>query len=189
MGKEASKGERLTHVDDDLLSRLANNDSSVSPREIVHGPEGVEREVEREVGDGKDVEYHPSDHVPFSSEEEDQSLETVDDGQHDDGEGWDGLSFGGNEVYEVCDLQNGSSSVSEDRGRGKQAGNTYVCNRNGSNDGRQQIDEDDESHREAAETAQLFDEDELGQVMDGRVDPSTTLGQQDAPLIGRNGLS
>jgi hypothetical protein len=65
---------------------------------------------------------------------------------------------------------------------------TYVGDSDGSDDGREQIDEDNESHGEAAEPAELLDEDELGQVVNGRVDPSTTLGQENAPLVGCDSL-
>ncbi len=45
------------------------------------------------------------------------------------------------------------------------------------------IQEDEESHREAAETKQLRKENELAQVMDSRVDPPTTLRQQHPPRL------
>ncbi len=64
---------------------------------------------------------------------------------------------------------------------------THVCNRDWSDHRRQEIDEDDESHRKAAETAELIEEDELRQVVDSRVDPSSPLGQENAPLIGGDG--
>lgn len=92
-------------MNDQLLSTLSNDDSSVSPREVVHRPERVEREVEGEDGNGQDVEDHPPDHVPLASEEEDEDLETVDGSDHDEGEGRDGLSFGGDEVDEVDELK------------------------------------------------------------------------------------
>jgi hypothetical protein len=56
------------------------------------------------------------------------------------------------------------------------------------NQGGQEVDEDDEAHGKAAETAQSIEEDELSQVVDGRVDPSTTLRQQDRPFIGSDGV-
>jgi hypothetical protein len=65
---------------------------------------------------------------------------------------------------------------------------TYIANSHGLNQGGQEVDEDDEAHGKAAETAQFIKEDELGQVVDGGVDPSTTLRQQDIPLIRGDGV-
>ena len=61
---------------------------------------------------------------------------------------------------------------------------TYIANSHGLDQGGQEVDEDDEAHGKAAETAQSIEEDEFGQVVDGGIDPSTTLRQQDSPLIG-----
>jgi len=102
-------------VDDQLLSTLSNDHSSVSPREVVHRPERVEREVEGEDGDGEDVEEHPSDHVPLPSEEEDHDLETVDCADHDEGEGRNRLSLGGDEVDEVDELEGKRRKAKSDR--------------------------------------------------------------------------
>lgn len=98
-------------MNDQLLSTLSNDDSSVSPREIVHRPERVEREVEGEDGDGEDIEHHPADHVPLPSEEEDHDLKTVDSSDHDEGKGRDSLSFGGDEVDEVDELKRKEGQV------------------------------------------------------------------------------
>jgi len=49
-------------------------------------------------------------------------------------------------------------------------------------------DEDDEAHREAAEAAHAVDEEELEQVVDGRVDPATALRHEDLPVVGRDRL-
>lgn len=56
------------------------------------------------------------------------------------------------------------------------------------NQGGQEVDEDDEAHGKATETTQSIEEDELSQVVDGGVDPSTTLRQQDTPFIGGDGV-
>ena len=50
--------------------------------------------------------------------------------------------------------------------------------------GTEQVDEDEEAHRETAETAELIEEDKFAQVVHGRVDPTTTLGEQNPPVIG-----
>lgn len=70
-------------MNNELLALLADDDTCVTPREVVHLPERVEREVEGEDRDGEEVEDHPADHVPFSAEEEDEHLESVDGGKHD----------------------------------------------------------------------------------------------------------
>ena len=48
--------------------------------------------------------------------------------------------------------------------------------------------EDDESHRKTAETAQLVNKDELEQVVNSRIDPATTLRHEHLPIIGSNRL-
>jgi hypothetical protein len=52
------------------------------------------------------------------------------------------------------------------------------------NDCSEQIHEDDEAHAEAAEAAQILEDDELGQVVNGGVDPTTSLGEKDTPCLG-----
>lgn len=47
----------------------------------------------------------------------------------------------------------------------------------------------EEPHGETAEPKQLGQQDKLGQVMHRRVDPSTTLGQQHAVALRRDGSS
>ena len=64
----------------------------------------------------------------------------------------------------------------------KQA-STYVCNSDRLNESRQEINEYDETHRETAESAETVQEDQFSQVVNGRVDPSSTLRQQDRPLV------
>lgn len=45
----------------------------------------------------------------------------------------------------------------------------------------EEIDEHDESHREEAETTHFFQEHQFSQVVDCRVNPTTSLGEQDTP--------
>lgn len=52
----------------------------------------------------------------------------------------------------------------------------------------QQVDHDDESHGETAETAQLLKEDELAKIMDCGIDPTTSLRQQDFPIVGGDSI-
>ena len=60
---------------------------------------------------------------------------------------------------------------------------TYVCDRNGLDKGGHKIDHNYETHRETTETAKLLEEYQFAQVMHGRVDPATTLREQDPPII------
>lgn len=50
--------------------------------------------------------------------------------------------------------------------------------------GTQEVNEDKESHGETAESKQLRKEDQFAKVMDGRVDPATTLREQHPPRLG-----
>lgn len=61
-------------------------------------------------------------------------------------------------------------------------------------DRRQQIKEDEEMedeepHRETAETKQLRKQDQLAKIVHRRVDPPTTLGEQHAPCLRSDGMS
>ena len=71
-------------MDNHLLTGLSQDDTSLTPGEVVHAPERVERQEEREDGNGEDVEDHPTDHVPLATKDEDQRLQTVDSGNEDD---------------------------------------------------------------------------------------------------------
>ncbi len=50
-------------------------------------------------------------------------------------------------------------------------------------DSTEEIDEDHKSHTETTETAQVLQEDELSQVVDGRIDPSSSLRQENGPCF------
>ena len=49
--------------------------------------------------------------------------------------------------------------------------------------GTQQVQEDKEPHGEATEPEQLWEQDKLAQVVNGRVDPTTTLREQNSPRL------
>ena len=57
-----------------LLAFLANDNTGVSPREIVLVPERVDWEDERIDRECQDIDDHPSDVLPLSLEDENQSL-------------------------------------------------------------------------------------------------------------------
>jgi hypothetical protein len=50
-------------------------------------------------------------------------------------------------------------------------------------------DENDEAHREAEETTETVDEEELEEVVNGRIDPATTLRHENLEIVGGDGLS
>ena len=52
---------------------------------------------------------------------------------------------------------------------------TYICNRDGLDNGGQEVDHDDESHGETAEATEPVKEYQLAQVVYCGVDPATTL--------------
>lgn len=57
------------------------------------------------------------------------------------------------------------------------------------NHGSDKIQIHDEPHGEEAETAHLRQKSQLGQVVDGRIDPSTTLGKKDFPSVRSNSIA
>ena len=66
-----------TYVNNHLLAGFTQDDTRLTPREVVHPPERVERKEEREGGDSQDVEDHPADHVPLAAQDEHERLQTV----------------------------------------------------------------------------------------------------------------
>lgn len=70
-------------MNDNLLTLLTNYQPSCSPTKIVHLPERVQGEEEREDWNSKNVKDHPSNHIPSHSEDEDEGLETIDRREHD----------------------------------------------------------------------------------------------------------
>lgn len=65
---------------------------------------------------------------------------------------------------------------------------TYVCNSDRLDERGNEINHDHESHRETAETTELVQEDEFSQIVDGGVNPTTTLRQQNLPIIWSDGV-
>ena len=67
--------ELLVIVHDDLLIiAFANNKTGVTPTEVVHAPESVDREEETVDRVREDVYHHPTDEHKFSLEDEDDGL-------------------------------------------------------------------------------------------------------------------
>lgn len=65
---------RETHVYNKFLTLLAKDKTSLTPREIVHPPERIERQPEGEGRDGENIEDHPSNHIPLPSQNKDEGL-------------------------------------------------------------------------------------------------------------------
>jgi hypothetical protein len=91
-------------MNNQLFALFSKDDTGGTPGEIVHLPEGIEREEERECRDSQNVEEHPANHIPFATEDEDQGLEAVNGGQHDQRPQRDDHVGHRNEVYQVNDL-------------------------------------------------------------------------------------
>jgi hypothetical protein len=91
-------------MNDQLFALFSKDNTGGTPGEIVHLPEGIEWEEERECGDSQNVEEHPADHIPFATEDKDQGLEAVNGGQHDQRPQRNDLVRHRNEVYQVNDL-------------------------------------------------------------------------------------
>ncbi|KAL0769411.1 hypothetical protein CaCOL14_008719 [Colletotrichum acutatum] len=161
------RGVELALVgNDNLLARLAGNDTRVTPVEVVHVPEGVQRQGETEDGNGQDVQNHPANHLPLAANDKDDGLQTVNGTKHDESRDRHHAGVQGDGDNQVDD----------------------VGDNDGLDDGGQQVDEDNKTHGETAETAELGHGDELHEVVDGRVDPATSLREEDGPGIGRNGV-
>ncbi|KAI6770920.1 hypothetical protein HG531_009775 [Fusarium graminearum] len=161
-------GVELAFVgNDDLLARLTSNNTSITPVEIVHVPERVKRQTEGEDGNGSNIHDHPTNHLPLAAQDEDNGLQTVDGTKQQEGcDGHDG-GVGRDLVNQVDDIHD----------------NDRLDNST------QEIDENDESHTETTETTKFGKRDKLDQVVHSRVNPTTSLRQEDGPRVGSNGPS
>lgn len=152
--RNASRVETLIVDSHDLFSALLSNDNTgVTPREVVLVPERVHWKDERIDGEGEDVDDHPSDMLPLTFEDEDKCLKTIHGCYHNDGDQWEWTGMTGNQVDEVPQVYSGRWQ----------------------DDCTEKINKHDESHTETAETAHFLDPDQFSQIVDGRVDPSTSL--------------
>ena len=123
--------------DDFLLSLLANNDTRISPGEVILVPKGIYREDERIDGKGEDVDDHPPYMLPLAFDDENQGLEAIDGGQHDDRDEWELTGVCCNAVEQVRKVATGGWK----------------------DDGPEEVDEDHETHAEATESTQVFEPD------------------------------
>lgn len=152
--RDAARVEGLVfYGDDSLVTLLADDDTGVTPCEIVLLPECIERQDEIVDRVGKKVDDHPSDVLPLALDDEDYRLETIDTSQHDDRDHREGTRVTSYSVDQVGEVNAGSRK----------------------NDGSQQIDENDETHTETTETAEIFQRSQFNQVVDCGIDPATSL--------------
>ena len=92
-------------MNDHLFSSFTQHDASLTPREVIHPPERIEREEERERGDSDDVEDHPTDHIPFPPHDKHQRLQPIDSGDHDKRKLGNDLVFPCYKVHQVHELK------------------------------------------------------------------------------------
>ena len=88
-----------------LLAGFSQNDTSRTPREVVHLPERVQGKEEREHRNSQDVEEHPPNHVPLAPQYKDQCLKTVNRRNHDQRQLRNRLVQSSREVDEIHDLE------------------------------------------------------------------------------------
>ena len=81
-----------------LLSRLSQHNTRLTPGEIVHLPERVQGEEEREGRNGENVEHHPSDHVPLPPQDENEGLQTINSDNEDNGNNRNSLVFRSDQI-------------------------------------------------------------------------------------------
>lgn len=134
----------------------------------------LEREcIAKEGNLRKDVDHHPTNEHEFSFEQENNRLQRIDTCNHADGNPRDWSIGCGNMDDQPNDIDDGSredllkSLVSKTLISSGKGDKTYYC--------ANQIDEDDKSHREAAKSTEVREENELAKVVNSGVDPSSTL--------------
>jgi hypothetical protein len=129
----------VCHLDNALLALLPNNDASVSPGKVVLFPEAIKRKAECVDGKCNDVDDHPANVLPLPLNDKDYCLQTIHGGQHDDGDNWELTSVRGRTIDQI----------------------TEICASCWKDDCTEEVDEYDEPHTETAETAHVFEPDQL----------------------------
>ena len=94
----------MTYVNNHLLSRFSQHNTRLTPGEIVHLPERVQGEEEREGRNGEDIEQHPANHIPLPPHDEHEGLDTIDGRNHDQRQRRDGFAFTRDQVNEIDNL-------------------------------------------------------------------------------------
>lgn len=141
----------------DLVSAFfADDNTSVTPAEVVLFPERIYGENKGVHRVREDVDNHPTDMLPLALDDEDDSLKTIDRGDHDDGDERELTGSGGNEIDQVAKI---------DANRGK-------------HDCAEKVDKDDEAHRKAAEATEVLEPNQFSEIVNSRVDPTSSLGDK-----------
>ena len=115
-------------------------------------PESVEGKDESEEGQGQNINNQPADMFPLALQQENDNLQTVAGHEQNNGDE-------GKEAAAECSV-NQIGKISH-RGRHDQSG--------------KQVKEYDEPHTETTETAELGQQKQLGKIVNGGVNPTTTL--------------
>ena len=134
---------------------LAEDDARVAPAEVVLVPEREDRQHERIDGESDDVNNHPANMLPLPLDDEDERLQTVDRGNHDD-------------RYQRKLSRVGCNTVDEI---------SKIGARSRKDNGTEEINKHYEAHTETAKSTQVLEEDQFSQIVYGRVDPTTSLGK------------
>jgi len=100
--------------------------------------------------------------LPLPLNDEDDRLETIHNRNHDQRENWQGTSLACNDIDKVTKVDTGSRKDNSSH----------------------QVQEHNESHGEETESAQFLKKEQFEQVVNGRVDPATPLGEQNTPGFG-----
>ncbi len=90
--------------DDLLVALVADDDAGAAPGEVVLVPEGVDGQDEGVDGEGDDVDDHPADMLPLAFDDEDDGLQAVHGGDHDDGYERELAGVGGDPVDQVTQI-------------------------------------------------------------------------------------
>ena len=145
--------------------------AGLSPRKVVEMPVGVNWQDEVPDWECTEVDEHPSNVNQLARRQQNkdgghsQHKDQKDQG-HRLGKGGDGR---------------GRESDNQDHGQNQG---------HGQDDGADQLHQNDKLHREAEGTAQIPDQGPSSkQVVDSRVDPTTSLRQQDVELVGDDSLA
>lgn len=152
-----------------VIATLVTSDfPRLSPRKVVEMPEGICREDKVPNGQGEKVDKHPSYIRDFPrGDYNEQTRETEDNTEKDK---WDGICLGTTQTGVDDEIDGERDGSGEDQSSGE-------------------FHENDKLHREAEGTAKITNEDKFSKIVNGRVNPSSSLGEKDAEPVGHNGLA
>lgn len=155
-----------------FLLGLANDLTRLTPGEVVHVPVCVSGKHQIPNGDRKQINQHPTDICDLAGSDDDEDTRKTEN-ESEQYERNDRLGH-------VCDRlrQDGDHENVEGETDG-----------GGKHEGTDEVHKDDKLHREAECTAQVTDQHELEQVVNGRIDPSSSLREQDSETFRHDRLA